>query len=49
MYTESYKPAPFCGAGMEVRQNLHGDMSPERPEMYLLSYKLALCLMDLDM
>ena len=27
---------------MKVRKNLRDDISPERPEIYILSYKLAL-------
>ena len=31
----------FCGAGVEYRKTLCGGISPERGEMYILSYKLA--------
>ena len=33
----SYKLAPFCGAGVEVKQNLGGCISSERAEMCILS------------
>ena len=34
--------APFCGAGVEYKKHLCGGISPERPEMKILSYKLEL-------
>ena len=43
MYISTYKLTPFREAGVEVRINLCGGILPERPEMYILSYKLALC------
>ena len=42
MYIKCYKITPLCGAGVEVRLNLRGGISPETPEMYTLTNKLGL-------
>ena len=39
-FNTSVMTIPVIKSGVQVRQNLYGDISPKRPEVYILRYKL---------